>query len=121
MACQSTAAIEASTLRPMMRTAIRALLICSIVVHGVACGGTSDDDETEATLSIDPPTVGLLILNNAPAKQDYIATLTFPDGHTKDVTSETLFTIDLAYGIFNGSTVAVQTAGKMQVFGQRED
>ncbi|MEO8706276.1 MAG: hypothetical protein ABI867_39970 [Kofleriaceae bacterium] len=103
----------------MMRDAIRVFAVCCALV---ACGGTSsDDDETGATLRVDPATAELLILNNVPAKQDYTATLVYPDGHEKDVTASTLFTVDAAYGLFANSTVAIKTAGKTQVFGQYND
>jgi hypothetical protein len=102
----------------MMRTAIRWLVLCTLV----ACGSSNgDDDETNATLSIDPPTTELLILNGTAATQGYTATMVFPDGHTKDVTAETVFTVDSTFGSFAGSTVSITTAGKTQVFGQKDD
>jgi len=102
----------------MMRTAIRSLALCVLV----ACGGPGADlDETDATLRIDPPTAELLILNTTPATQDYTATLVFPDGRTRDVTDETVFLVDVTFGSFNQSTVSITTAGKLQVFGQRDD
>lgn len=102
----------------MTRAAIRSLLLCAFL----ACGGTAGDDfdETDATLQIDPPTAELLILNGTPATQSYTATLVAPDGRTKDVTGETVFTVDSAFGAFNGPTASIRTAGKTQVFGQRE-
>ncbi len=103
----------------MMRASICGLVLCSIIACGASPSG--DEDETGTTLSIDPPTSELLILNNVPATQVYTATLTFPDGHTRDVTDETVFTIDSAFGTFSGPTAAVTTAGKTQVYGQRVD
>ncbi|HEU0032039.1 MAG TPA: hypothetical protein VFQ53_15505 [Kofleriaceae bacterium] len=105
----------------MMRIAIRALALCSLLVFG-ACGGSGDDgDEADAMLVLDPPTTELLILNGTPATQAYTATLVFPDGHTRDVTAETVFTVDGAFGTFAGNTASITTAGKTQVFGQRND
>jgi hypothetical protein len=106
-------------MRRMMRASFCGVLLCAVI----ACGpGTSDgDDESTATLTIDPPTSELLILNSAPATQAYTATLVFPDGHTRDVTDETLFTVDTAFGSFAGPTASITTAGKTQVFGQRDD
>jgi hypothetical protein len=99
----------------MMRTAIA---LCFVF----ACGPSADDrDESTATLVIDPPTTELLILNGVAATQDYKATLVFPDSSTKDVTAETVFLVDSAFGTASGATVSIRTAGKLQVFGQRED
>ncbi len=93
----------------MMRIWITALAVCTLVAcshHG------EDDDESVATLSIDPPTAELLILDGVSAHQTYAATLTFPDGHTKDVTSQTTFLVDSAYGAFSTNELAMSTAGK---------
>jgi len=101
-----------------MRTTCGLLLVCALT----ACGTTQpDEDESQATLTIAPDNVELLILNGVPASQDYVATLTFPDGHTRDVTDETYFTVDATFGTFQGATVAIGTPGKTAVFGQRDD
>ncbi len=98
---------------------ITPFVLCALV----ACGTThpGDEDETLATLAITPTTVELLINNGVPANQDYTATLTFPDGHTRDVTADTYFSVDSSFGAFNGATVAIGTAGKTAAFAQRED
>ena len=98
----------------------RVAIACLFVI---ACGPrpTGDKDESQATLSIEPAAVELLILNDTPATQDYKAILTFPDGSTEDVTEETFFSVDAAFGSFNEAQVAIVTAGKTSVFGQRDD
>ncbi len=98
---------------------MRALILCVFVACGVNHSG--DEDETLATLTIAPASVELLILNGVPANQDYTATLTFPDGHARDVTAETYFTVDSTYGTFAAAKVAIGTPGKTTVFGQRDD
>ncbi len=104
----------------MMRPSIVGVLLCGVIACG-ANGPGDVEDETGATLLIAPPTTELLILNSVPALQPYTATLVFPDGHTRDVTDETQFSVDTAYGSFSGPTASIVTAGKTQVFGQRED
>jgi hypothetical protein len=102
---------------PTMRDALRWFMLCVLV----ACGGVADGDESEATLQIDPAAVELLIANGTPATQSYTATLVFPDGRTRDVTDETVFLVDSGFGSVVGSTVSIRTAGKTQVYGQRDD
>jgi hypothetical protein len=98
----------------------KGLFLCALVVAG--CGASRDhDDETDATLTISPATTELLILDGVPATQTYSATLTFPDGFTKDVTAETVFSIDSTFGTFQSATVAVITSGKTTAFGQRDE
>jgi hypothetical protein len=101
-----------------MRTWITALAVCALVAcshHG------ADEDETGATLSIEPPTAELLILDGVAAHQNYTATLKFPDGHTKDVTAQTSFIVDSSYGAFTMNDLAVTTAGKTSAFGTYVD
>jgi hypothetical protein len=92
-------------------------------ILAVGCGVAGDDheDETEATLAIAPASVELLVLNGVPATQSYTATLTFPDGFEKDVTAETYFSVDTAFGSFTGATAAIVTAGKTTALAQRND
>lgn len=99
-----------------MRLAIRSL----IGVVFVACGPTPTGDESTATLEVSPPTTELLILNGTPATQQYTATLVYADGSREDVTDETVFFVDSAFGSFTGDTVSIRTAGKTQVTGQRD-
>jgi len=89
----------------------------------VACGQrpTDDRDLSEATLTIEPTAVELLVLNGAPATQAYTATLTFPDGASEDVTADTYFSVDAAFGAFNGAEAAIITGGKTTAYGQLED
>jgi hypothetical protein len=102
----------------MNRTWIAAFAVCALVACGPHRGG---DDESTAALSIAPATSDLLIENGVPAHQDFTATLTFPDGHTKDVTTETAFLIDSGFGSFTGNQLAIGIAGKTEVFGTYVD
>jgi len=104
----------------MMRTAIRALAICCVV----ACGGSGDDDhsnEFDATLVVEPATAEVTIATGAPAMQTYTSKLVWPDGFEKDVTAETLFSVDEVFGAFQANTATVSTAGKMSVRALRSD
>lgn len=102
----------------MMRARILGLL-CALTAcashHGT---GTNDAD---ATLSIGPPTSELLIVNGAPATEDFTATLTYPDGTTKDVTSQVSFSIDSGFGQFTAQELAMTSAGKATVLGILSD
>ena len=105
---------------PMMRAHVVAALAASCFL---ACGSSSgdDQDDTLATLSIDPPTSELLILDGVPATQAFTATLTYPSGDTRDVTNQVRFTVDTGYGLFTASTLTMTAAGKTQVFGSYVD
>jgi hypothetical protein len=84
-----------------------------------ACGGShGHGDPASSTLTIDPPTSTLMIVDNVPATEDFTATRKWPDGYTEDVTSDVVFSIDGAFGSFTGNHLSMQTAGKTQVFGQ---
>jgi hypothetical protein len=96
-------------------------LLCVLVLAGCATHHKTGEDDTAATLTISPPTSELTILNGAPASEDFTATLTYPDGTSRDVTSETLFTIDTNYGNFTGPTLSITTAGKVPVLGEWTD
>jgi hypothetical protein len=103
---------------------MRAQWIASLAILGaVACGPSSGDghDDKDATLSVDPPTAELLIVNGTPATADFTATLTYPDGDTRDVTNEVHFAVDNGYGMMNGHTGTFATAGKTQVFASLTD
>ncbi len=105
----------------MMRLAIGAL--CALFVFG-GCGpstGDGDHDDATATLTVDPPTSELLILDGVPATADFTATLTYPDGDSRDVTNEVRFSVDSAYGAFNGKTLSMTSAGKTQVLALWQD
>lgn len=108
--------------RARATTFLRAFaLVAACSVGGLAaCGDDGNDDhedESLATLSIEPPTTELLIINGVEPHQTYTATLTFPDGFTKDVTALTEFTVDAAYGTFTGNDLAMGTAGKTSANG----
>ena len=105
----------------MMRIWVAALSVCSLIACGPPAGGDDVEDTSKATLTIDPPTAELLIENGIEPRQDYTATLTFPDGHTKDVTADTVFLIDSGMGTFTLNTVAVGSPGKTQVYGTYVD
>lgn len=104
----------------MMRIGLAAFFVCSLAACG-SRGSGDDTDETQATLAIDPPNAELLILNGVDAHQDYTATLTFPDGKTKDVTDSTVFLIEQNFGSFTDNNLAVGTAGKTLVYGSYTD
>ncbi|MEO6771575.1 MAG: hypothetical protein ABI467_00950 [Kofleriaceae bacterium] len=89
-----------------------------------ACGPAhhTGEDDTMAVLSIGPPTSDLTITNSAPATEDFTATLTYPDGTTKDITADASFTIDSLVGDFNNSrTLTVKGAGKFTITGAYSD
>ncbi len=91
----------------------RVLLVCAIA----ACANhhPSGDDTAGETLTINPPTSELMILNGAAATEDFTATLTHADGTTEDVTANTTFAIDATYGAFSAATLSMNVAGKAQV------
>lgn len=105
----------------MQRMRNRVAIACVLVAFGCGQRPTEVHDESQATLSIEPAAVELLIVNDTAANQSYTAKLTFPDGYTEDVTDETTFSIDAAYGVFAGPTVSVVTGGKTTAYGQRGD
>lgn len=94
----------------------------ALLVAIIGCGpGHNGHDPSKATLSISPPTSQLLIMNGVPATEDFTATLVFQDGSKQDVTADTTFMIDGEFGVFNGTTLSMTTAGKTQVFGMYTD
>ena len=106
----------------MMRIWLPAFALCSIVSVGCARHtGGDDEDDSKATLTIEPAATELLILNGVAAHQNYAATLTFPDGHTKDVTDSTVFLVDSGFGTFVDNDLAIGIAGKTQVYGTYVD
>jgi Tol biopolymer transport system component len=58
-----------------------------------------------------------MIGNGVAATQAYTAVLVYPGGGTKDVTDETLFSIDASFGSFAASTVTVHSSGKHLIQG----
>lgn len=98
-------------------------LALSALLLGFGCGSSPDDglDEAAATLSIDPPTSELLILDGTPAKETFTATLTYPSGETRDVTDIVRFSIDTGYGMFIENELTATAAGKTQVFATLND
>ena len=100
----------------------RSVVVLALLAGGCGSSGPSDPhDDATATLSIDPPSTEVLISNGVPATADFTAKLTYPDGESRDVTSEVRFSIDTGYGMFTGSTLQVTAAGKTQVFGTWSD
>ena len=91
-------------------------VLSALLVFG--CGSPGDDthDDAAATLSVDPPTSELLIENGVQPTESFTATLTYPDGETRDVTSEVSFSINSGFGAFTGNTLTAHGAGKTQVF-----
>ncbi len=104
----------------MIRMWIAAFALCSVVACARHTGG-DDEDDSKATLTIEPAAAELLILNGVAAHQDYTATLTFPDGHTKDVTDTTVFLVDSGFGTFVDNDLAIGVPGKTQVYGTYVD
>jgi hypothetical protein len=99
-------------------------LAISAVFALAACGPSGGDDphdDATALLTIDPPTTELLIENGVAAKAQFTATLTYPDGESRDVTDEVRFSIDTGYGVFNGRELTMSAAGKTNVFASRGD
>ena len=106
----------------MMR--LQTIALAALLAVGVGgCGPSSNDehDDATATLSVDPPTSELLILDGVPAKEDFTATLTYPDGESRDVTNEVRFSVDTGYGSFSGATLSMAAAGKTQVLALWDD
>ena len=99
-----------------MRISLRVALVCAMFGCGSHPGG-DDGDITNATLTLDPPTSELLILNGVAATEGFTATLTYPDGTQEDVTADTTFQIDSAFGAFAGPTLSMGAAGKASVLG----
>jgi hypothetical protein len=92
-------------------------LFCALVVAACATHHKTGEDDTAATLSISPVTSELTIVNGTPATEDFTATLTYPDGTSRDVTTESTFLIDTTYGSFTGPTLSMAAAGKVPVLG----
>ena len=84
-------------------------------------GGGGGDDTSKATLSIAPPASEVVLVDSAPAHLTFSATLTFPDGTTRDVTADTMFAIDGSFGTFAANDLAIGVAGKTAVFGTYTD
>jgi hypothetical protein len=89
--------------------------------HTSGGGGGGDDDTANATLSIAPPTSELELLGDAGARERFTATLTLPDGTTRDVTADTAFDVDGSYGGFNANELVMAVAGKVSVSGKLGD
>jgi Tol biopolymer transport system component len=103
----------------MMRARVLGLF-CALVV-GCASHHKLPPDDEGAVLTIDPPTSELLIVNDVPATEDFTATLTYPDGTSRDVTSEVTFSVDPGYGHFTANTLSMGTAGKTSVLATWSD
>ena len=99
-----------------MSIVTRVLTVCALTACMHHSGGGGEDTKN-ATLSIDPPSSELSILNNQPAHTTFTATLTFPDGVQRDVTADTMFTINGTYGAFDHNQLAMFSGGKVAVFG----
>ncbi|HUJ59702.1 MAG TPA: hypothetical protein VLX92_14455 [Kofleriaceae bacterium] len=89
------------------------LIACFALAAG--CGSHSSHDEAKATLSIDPPTSTLMIVNDTAATEAFTATLTYPDGSKQDVTADATFSIGSQYGTFSGAQLSMTGAGKTTV------
>ncbi|HEX5062364.1 MAG TPA: hypothetical protein VFV99_23495 [Kofleriaceae bacterium] len=104
---------------------MRGLLVAFVAALAfTGCGpstGGDHGDDANATLTIDPPTSELLIDNGILPTEDFTATLTYPDGFTRDVTNEVHFNVDSGYAMFTANTLTAQAAGKTQVFASWTD
>lgn len=96
-------------------------LAALLVVGGCGPSSTDEHDDATATLSVDPPMSELLILDGVPAKEEFTATLTYPDGESRDVTNEVRFSVDTGYGSFSGATLSMAAAGKTAVLALWDD
>ena len=96
---------------------MRARILGFCVLAACASHHPTDKNDADATLSIGPPTSTLTITNGVPATEDFTATLTYPDGSTKDITDQVTFSIDSGFGHFTAQTLSMQTAGKATVLG----
>jgi hypothetical protein len=98
--------------------AIGALALCV----AAACGPSAGDVDLEgATLQIDPPVSDHMVLNGVAARQAFTATIVGRDGRKRDVTSETMFTIDPGIGSFIGNELSLGAAGKTLAYAVWED
>ena len=91
---------------------VRAIGLACACSFGCATHHSTGDDTSGDTLSIDPPTSELLIVNGAPASEPFTATLTAPDGTTQDVTTMVQFSVDISYGMFTDATLTMTSGGK---------
>lgn len=67
------------------------------------------------SLAITPPARTLGLIDNTPTRQTFVATVALVDGATRDVTAETVFTIDSAIGTFNGADLTVTATGSATI------
>ena len=84
----------------------------------VACGPShsgGDHDDSTATLTVDPPTTDLQITPTTPGQASFTATATYPNGDTRDVTAECVFSIDSAFGSMAQNALTMTSAGKSVV------
>jgi hypothetical protein len=97
---------------------VRAIaLACVLGLSACASHHGGDDDSTATLLTINPPTSTLTLQDGMPANEDFTAIATFPDGTTKDVTSDVTFDVDGAYGMFAAATLTMSVPGKATVTG----
>lgn len=99
-----------------MNTVTRLAALCALAA-GCAHHGGDGDDTTNAVLTIDPPSTELLITNGVAAHATFTATLTLANGQKRDVTTDTRFGIDSAYGLFSANELTMGIGGKAEVYG----
>ena len=92
------------------------LFIALSFVTAIGCGNSSNGDDTNAGLTVDPPSSEMWIYDGVPATAQFTATLTDEDGKTHDVTNQVRFSVDEGFGSFSGNTLSLRNAGKTQVF-----
>jgi hypothetical protein len=112
-----------------MRIVIGVIVGCTLAAcassrpggHGDDDGGSGTPLPVTATLAISPAASELVMGIGETAQGTYTATLTYRDGTVKDVTAQTLFSIDGSYGKFTANVVAIGTAVRTKVFAQYID
>lgn len=106
-----------------MRTAFGLVACCALSACAAAQGRPTDgdggdgdgDDGVNATLSIAPSSIELLVRNGAAARQTFTATWKVSDGTTRDVTAGTRFAIDAVLGSFTANELSIVAAGRARV------
>jgi hypothetical protein len=96
-----------------MTTLTRLAALCALA----GCMHRGGDDTTNAVLTLDPPSLELVLSNGVAARATYTATLTLTNGTRRDVTADTRFGIDTAYGSFRANELTMGIGGKAEVFG----
>ncbi len=111
--------MRAMTLSGLRTSCLHALALCALVACGPSLG--DDVDEDGATLQLEPAVSEHLVLNGQTARQAFTATLVARDGAKRDVTAETVFSIDPGIGTFIANELSLGAAGKTQAYAVYKD